>query len=108
MSGDGRQGRYGYSVQVLKFRLEQYDQSGNRTKMMDVEMRGLSIPGRIVDGGWVEVFGRAEDGLIHAKQIAKKRGMRWKRINATAVVVLRVQQINSDWEATVALLPSTR
>ena len=29
----------------------------------------------------------------------KKRGMRWKRANATAVVALRVQQINTDWEA---------
>jgi hypothetical protein len=28
----------------------------------------------------------------------KKRGMRWKRANATAVVALRVQRINTDWE----------
>jgi hypothetical protein len=32
----------------------------------------------------------------------KKRGMRWKRANATAVVALRVQQINADWEAAAA------
>jgi len=32
----------------------------------------------------------------------KKRGMRWKRVNATAVVALRVQQINADWEAAAA------
>ena len=32
----------------------------------------------------------------------KKRGMRWKRANATAVVALRVQRINDEWEATVA------
>lgn len=32
----------------------------------------------------------------------KKRGMRWKRANATAVVALRVQQINADWEAVAA------
>ncbi len=29
----------------------------------------------------------------------KKRGMRWKRANATAVVALRVQRINADWDA---------
>jgi transposase len=29
----------------------------------------------------------------------KKRGMRWKRANATAVVALRVQYINANWEA---------
>ena len=28
----------------------------------------------------------------------KKRGMRWKRTNATAVVTLRVQRINAGWE----------
>jgi len=28
----------------------------------------------------------------------KKRGMRWKRTNATAVVTLRVQRINAEWE----------
>src|SRR5438034_6716606 len=28
----------------------------------------------------------------------KKRGMRWKRANATAVVAIRVQQINAEWE----------
>ena len=32
----------------------------------------------------------------------KKRGMRWKRGNATAVVALRVQQINADWETAAA------
>lgn len=29
----------------------------------------------------------------------KKRGMRWKRANATAVVALRVQRMNADWES---------
>lgn len=29
----------------------------------------------------------------------KKRGMRWKRTNATAVVALRVRQINAAWDA---------
>lgn len=32
----------------------------------------------------------------------KKRGMRWKRANATAVVALRVQRINAAWEAAAA------
>lgn len=32
----------------------------------------------------------------------KKRGMRWKRANATAVVALRIQRINADWEAAAA------
>jgi len=29
----------------------------------------------------------------------KKRGMRWKRANATSVVALRVQHINAEWDA---------
>lgn len=27
----------------------------------------------------------------------KRRGMRWKRTNATSVVTLRVRRINADW-----------
>lgn len=50
-----------------------------------------------VGSGLVE---RAVAGVINARM--KKRGMRWKRANATAVVALRVQQINADWEAAAA------
>lgn len=32
----------------------------------------------------------------------KKRGMRWKRANATAVVALRVERINAEWEDAAA------
>jgi hypothetical protein len=32
----------------------------------------------------------------------KKRGRRWKRANATAVVALRVQQINAEWKVAAA------
>jgi hypothetical protein len=32
----------------------------------------------------------------------KKRGIRWKRANATAVVALRIQRIDADWEAAAA------
>lgn len=47
-----------------------------------------------VGSGLVE---RAVAVVINARM--KKRGMRWKRANATAVVALRVQRINADWEA---------
>lgn len=46
-----------------------------------------------VGSGLVE---RAVAIVINARM--KKRGMRWKRDNATAVVALRVQRINSAWE----------
>lgn len=47
-----------------------------------------------VGSGLVE---RAVALVINARM--KKRGMRWKRANATAVVALRVHYINTDWEA---------
>lgn len=50
-----------------------------------------------VGSGLVE---RAVAVVINVRM--KKRGMRWKRANATAVVALRVQQINADWEAAAA------
>jgi hypothetical protein len=50
-----------------------------------------------VGSGMVE---RAVAIVIKARM--KKRGMRWKRANATAVVALRVQRINADWEAAAA------
>lgn len=46
-----------------------------------------------VGSGLVE---RAVAVVINTRM--KKRGMRWKRANATAIVALRVQRINSDWE----------
>jgi hypothetical protein len=50
-----------------------------------------------VGSGLVE---RAVAVVINARM--KKRGMRWKRNNATSVVALRVQRINAEWEATAA------
>ena len=50
-----------------------------------------------VGSGLVE---RAIAVVINARM--KKRGMRWKRANATAVVALRVQRINAEWESSAA------
>jgi hypothetical protein len=50
-----------------------------------------------VGSGLVE---RAVTVVINMRM--KKRGMRWKRANATAVVALRVQRINADWESNAA------
>jgi Uncharacterised protein family (UPF0236) len=46
-----------------------------------------------VGSGLVE---RAVAVVINARM--NKRGMRWKRANATAIVALRVQRINTAWE----------
>ncbi|HEU5379374.1 MAG TPA: hypothetical protein VFV38_28460 [Ktedonobacteraceae bacterium] len=56
----------------------------------DEQWRAQGYP---VGSGLVE---RAVAVVINQRM--KKRGMRWKRANATAVVALRVQRINADWE----------
>ncbi len=58
----------------------------------------LRAEGYPIGSGLVE---RAVAVVINARM--KKRGMRWKRNNATAVVTLRVQQINARWQAASAV-----
>lgn len=48
---------------------------------------------------------RAVAVVINARM--KKRGMRWKRDNATSVVALRVQRINFEWDVRRCLAPDS-
>jgi hypothetical protein len=45
----------------------------------------------------VECRERAEARVINLRM--KKRGMRWKRAAASAVLALRDQRINAEWES---------
>lgn len=54
----------------------------------------LRTHGYPVGSGLVE---RAVAVVINARM--KKRGMRWKRTNATSLVALRVQYLNAQWDA---------
>ncbi len=56
--------------------------------------RDLGYP---VGSGLVE---RAVALIINRR--LKRQGMRWRRVNAPAVVALRVRTINADWEAASA------
>lgn len=71
---------------AIRYLETQKDWLGN-----DEQWREQGYP---VGSGLVE---RAVAVVINMRM--KKRGMRWKRANATAVVALRVQRINTDWEA---------
>jgi hypothetical protein len=51
---------------VWTFRLERFDNAGNRLNPVLVQMRGLRFEGGISDGDWVAVGGAASaDGIIH-------------------------------------------
>lgn len=59
------------------------------------DYQALKDEGCPIGSGLVE---RAVDLVINRRM--KRRGMRWKRANAGAVVSLRVKTINRQWEAT--------
>jgi hypothetical protein len=59
--------------------------------------QGWQEQGYPVGSGLVE---RAVAVVINMRM--KKRGMRWKRAHATAVVALRVQRINADRQVAAA------
>lgn len=60
----------------------------------------------MANGGYPAGSGLVERAVaIVINRHMKKRGMRWKRVNATVGVALRVQRINADWEAAAALHP---
>jgi hypothetical protein len=59
----------GASRQVLTFRLEQYDDNGNRMTPLPVEMRVLSLMGQLSEGEQVMVRGRWRHGVIRVRRI---------------------------------------
>jgi hypothetical protein len=54
---------------VWTFRVERYDEAGNRELLVPVEMRGLRFEGSIADGDWVRVRGRRRDGTLRASEL---------------------------------------
>lgn len=75
--------------EAIRYLQSQRDWMGNYERWQE--------QGYPVGSGLVE---RAVAVVINVRM--KKRGMRWKRTNATAVVALRVQRINSAWGAAAA------
>ena len=56
------------SAQIWVFRLERFDDEGNRLPPIPVEMRGLTAQGMISDGDKVEVHGSWREGVLVAQK----------------------------------------
>lgn len=54
---------------IWTFRIERYDEAGNRVALVPVEMRGLRFDGSLADGDVVRARGRFRAGTFRADQI---------------------------------------
>ncbi|MFF9652814.1 hypothetical protein [Streptomyces sp. NPDC014622] len=57
------------SEAVCTFRVERYDDSGNRVQLIPVEMRGYRVEGSISDGDWVRGTGRMKSGTFRMTEV---------------------------------------
>ncbi|MFJ1560816.1 hypothetical protein [Streptomyces mirabilis] len=57
------------SKTVWTFRIERYDDAGNRILLIPVEMRGLTFEGSINDGDWVRTRGRMRSGTLRVTRL---------------------------------------
>lgn len=62
---DGQNG----SAVVLTFRLERYDDAGDRLRPIPVQVRAPAFDGALSEGDQVQVFGTWKDGTLHSKRI---------------------------------------
>ena len=54
---------------IWTFRLERYDDAGNRVGVVPVEMRGLRFEGSLADGDVIRAQGRFRSGTFRASEI---------------------------------------
>ncbi|MFF4096805.1 hypothetical protein ACFYYY_23955 [Streptomyces sp. NPDC001834] len=57
------------SEAVWTFRIERYDDSGNRVQLIPVEMRGYRVEGSISDGDWVRGTGKMKSGTFRMSEV---------------------------------------
>ncbi len=53
------------TIQIVNFRLERYDERGNRLQPVPVELRGITITGHIANGERVQVEGKYHNGTLY-------------------------------------------
>jgi len=61
--------RQGVQRTIWSFRVERYDEAGNRVLLLPVEMRGLFFQGSIAEGEWVCVHGKRQGGTLRATRL---------------------------------------
>ncbi|MFB7112678.1 hypothetical protein [Streptomyces sp. NPDC056291] len=72
------------------FRIERYDNAGNRSLLVPVEMRGITFEGSIHDGDWVRTQGRMRSGTLHVTRLE----------NLTTSATVRVRGVSkAQWIA---------
>jgi hypothetical protein len=54
---------------VWTFRIERYDEAGNRMLLVPVEMRSRMFEGSISDGDWVRAHGKMKAGTFRANTV---------------------------------------
>ncbi|NUU21918.1 MAG: hypothetical protein HOV68_10460 [Streptomycetaceae bacterium] len=57
------------SEAIWTFRVERYDNAGNRVLLVPVEMRGLTFEGSVGDGDWVRMRGRMKAGTLRVTRL---------------------------------------
>ncbi|MEU9763279.1 hypothetical protein AB0D98_26905 [Streptomyces sp. NPDC047987] len=57
------------SEAVWTFRIERYDDSGNRVQLIPAEMRGYRVEGSISDGDWVRGTGTMKSGTFRMSEV---------------------------------------
>ncbi|GAA4932696.1 zinc ribbon domain-containing protein [Streptomyces coeruleoprunus] len=81
------------SQAIWTFRVERYDEAGNRLSLVPVEMRGMTFEGSISDGDWIRAEGRMRHGTLRVttlQNLTTGAVVRAKGVPKAAVVAVAV------------------
>lgn len=103
-----KSGRRGKPLEVWTFRIERYDQGGNRLPPVPVQMVGRSFRGILNEGDWVAVSGRRRGGTMFARKaedqttgavFAAESHFPWAVITTAAgiMVLLAIAALAFNW-----------
>ncbi|MCP3770708.1 MULTISPECIES: hypothetical protein [unclassified Streptomyces] len=87
-----QQGEANYET-VWTFRVERYDEAGNRVLLVPVEMRGYAFEGAISEGDWVRAHGKMKKGTLRASEVenlTSGAGVNAKTMPKAAIIAFSV------------------